>query len=142
MALGRRPIAISEKARTIVDVTPMTPAGRQVVEAYGGGGFRVGGAAYKGSVLVFPDRTLAWPVGDIAEMTLENLEAALAGAEGLEILLVGCGARAAFIPPALRKAVRAAGPVLEAMDTGAACRTYNVLLSEERRVGAALIAVD
>lgn len=126
----------------MVDVTPMIPAGRQVVEAYGGGGFRVGGAAYQGSVLVFPDRVLAWSLGDIADMTLESLEPMLAGGEALEVLLVGCGTKAAFIPPALRKAVRAAGPVLEAMDTGAACRTYNVLLSEERRVVAALIAVD
>lgn len=126
----------------MVDVTPMIPEGRQVVEAYGGGGFRVGGMAYRGSILVFPDRTLAWSVGDIADMTLESLELAFTGYDDLEVLLVGCGAKAVFIPPALRKAVRAAGPVLEAMDTGGACRTYNVLLSEERRVAAALIAVD
>ncbi len=126
----------------MVDVTPMIPAGRQVVEAYGGGGFRVAGVAYQGSVLVLPERTLAWSVGDISDITLESLEAVLAGSDGLEVLLLGCGAKAAFISPALRAAVRAAGPVLEAMGTGAACRTYNVLLSEERRVAAALIAVD
>lgn len=126
----------------MVDITPMIPPGRQVVEAYGGGGFRVGGIAYRGSILVFPERTLAWSVGDIAEMTLESLEATLTGYDGLEVLLVGCGTKLVFISPAWRKAVRAAGPVLEAMDTGAACRTYNVLLAEERRVAAALIAVD
>ena len=59
-----------------------------------------------------------------------------------QILLIGCGQGAAMISPALRQALRAAGAVIDAMDTGAACRTYNVLLAEERRVAAALIAVE
>ena len=58
------------------------------------------------------------------------------------MVLIGCGARGGFIPPALRDGLKAQGLVCDAMDTGAACRTYNVLLSESRRVAAALLPVD
>jgi uncharacterized protein len=65
-----------------------------------------------------------------------------AGAAGqIELLLLGCGPRMALIPSTLRAALRAKGIVLEPMDTGAACRTYNVLAAEGRKVAAALIAV-
>ena len=126
----------------MVDITPEIPAGRQLVEAYGGGGFTVSGTAYRGSILVLPDRTVSWPVADIGELTLKSLEPILAEGGAIELLLLGCGARPAFIAPDLREQVRAAGPVLEPMDTGAACRTYHVLLAEGRRVAAALIAVE
>jgi uncharacterized protein len=120
----------------------MIPAGRQVVEAYGDGGFTVSGTAYRGSILVLPERTVSWPVSDIAEVSLESLEPILAEGGAIELLLLGCGARPAFISPDLRGQVRAAGPVLEPMGTGAACRTYHVLLAEGRLVAAALIAID
>ena len=126
----------------MTDVTPETPVGRQLVEAYGDGGFKVSGTAYRGSILVLPERTLGWPVADIGELTLESLEPILAEGGAIELLLLGCGARLAFIAPDLRQQVRAAGPVLEPMDTGAACRTYHVLLAEGRRIAAALIAVE
>ena len=63
----------------------------------------------------------------------------LAVAPAVEFLVIGCGARAMLVPPALRQELRDAGLRLDAMDTGAACRTYNVLLAEDRRVAAALI---
>jgi uncharacterized protein len=123
-----------------MDVTPLIPAGRQVIEGYGAGGFRVSGALYAGSVLVFVDRTELWSVGSLAEATLERFAPVLARGD-IEILLLGCGARMGMVPSALRQGLRAGGIVVDAMDTGAACRTYNVLLAEERRVAAALIAV-
>ena len=126
-----------------MDLTPLIPAGRQIVESYGGGRFRVSGQVFEGSILVLTDRTTAWSVADIASATLESLaavaEAARAGA--IDLLLVGCGARMAPLPPGLRQAFRAIGVVMEPMDTGAACRTYNVLMAEGRRVAAALIAI-
>ena len=112
-----------------------------LIDAYGGGGFRIAGESFRGSVLVLPDQTVAWPVASIAEVTLSSLGQVLASASAIEILLVGCGARMALIPPPLRQELRAAGLVVDAMDTGAACRTYNILRAEERRVAAALIAV-
>ncbi|MFO1050564.1 MAG: Mth938-like domain-containing protein, partial [Geminicoccaceae bacterium] len=57
------------------------------------------------------------------------------------ILVVGCGAKFVILSPALHQSVRAWGPVVEAMATPAACRTYNILLAEGRRVAAALIAI-
>ena len=121
-----------------MDVTPVIPAGRQVLESYGASGFRVSGTFYGGSILVFPDMTLDWPVGGIGEASVERFAPVMAHG-GIEILLLGCGRRMVLVPSALRRALRAGGIVMDAMDTGAACRTYNVLLAEERRVAAALI---
>jgi uncharacterized protein len=126
-----------------LDITPLIPAGRQIIESYGDGRFRVSGTVFEQSILVFPDRTLPWAPAAASEITLETLdEIAKAGAAGtVDVLLVGCGARMAMMPAELRRALRAAGIVIEPMDTGAACRTYNVLMAEGRLVAAALIAV-
>ncbi|MGE0117607.1 MAG: Mth938-like domain-containing protein [Dongiaceae bacterium] len=126
-----------------MDLTPLIPAGRQIVESYGGGRFRVSGRVFDGSVLVFGDRTVAWPVREAVAATAESLaEVSAAGQAGtVDLLLIGCGRRTAPIPDALRRSLRDSGVVTEVMDTGAACRTYNVLAAEGRRVAAALIAV-
>lgn len=126
-----------------MDITPLIPAGRQIVEAYGDGRFRVSGTLIEGSALVFPTRTLPWAVTDYAEVAAVSLaEIVVAGEAGeVEILLLGCGTRQAPLPRALRELLRDAGVVVETMDTGAACRTYNLLMAEGRRVAAALIAV-
>jgi len=121
-----------------MDVTPIIPAGRQVIERYGPSGFRITGVAHAGSVLVFPDRTSPWSVATIAEVTAETLRPVIEHG-GVEILLLGCGPRMMPVPPALRQELRAAGIIVDPMDTGAACRTYNVLMAEERRVAAALV---
>jgi uncharacterized protein len=123
-----------------MDVTPIIPAGRQVVESYGPAGFRVTGVSFADSILVFPDRTEPWPVASLAEASIEDFDRVAAHGD-VAILLLGCGKRMAPVPLALREALRARGIVVEPMDTGAACRTYNVLLAEERRVAAALIRI-
>ncbi|MEM7221729.1 MAG: Mth938-like domain-containing protein [Pseudomonadota bacterium] len=125
----------------MVELTPLATGDRLTVEAYGDGGFRLGGRRHEGSLLVLPDQVLAWPVAEFAQITAEGLLPLWQAAPHLEILLLGCGPRLRPVAPALSQAVRAAGPVLEPMDTGAACRTYNLLLAEGRAVGAALIAV-
>ncbi|HEY4164002.1 MAG TPA: Mth938-like domain-containing protein [Dongiaceae bacterium] len=127
-----------------MDLTPLVPQGRQIVESYGDGRFRVTGTLYTGSILVFPSRTVAWPVLEMAALSMENLAPIVAAGEAgeVDLLLIGCGARMAMIPGTLRTALRAKGVVIEPMDTGAACRTYNVLAAEGRKVAAALIAVD
>jgi uncharacterized protein len=125
----------------MADLTPRVPAGRQIIQSYGQGRFRIAGADYAGSVLVFPDRTLGWPVAAAHVITLASLaEVTRPGAE-IEVLLIGTGARTAVLAADLRAGLRAQGVVADAMDTGAACRTFNVLLAEERRVAAALIAL-
>ena len=121
-----------------MDVTPLIPAGRQVIDSYGAHSFHVSGAGFGGAILVFPDKTVSWPVTALADVTAESLRPVIEHG-GIEILLLGCGKRMQPVRPAVREALRQAGIVVDAMDTGAACRTYNVLLSEERRVAAALL---
>lgn len=127
-----------------MDVTPLIPQGKQIIDGYGDGGFRVSGVRVEGSVIVYPDRLAPWPPAILAEVTAAALEdVARAGRAGqVELLLLGTGARMAQIDRGLRQELRAAGVVIEVMDTGAACRTYNVLLAEGRKVAAALIAVE
>ena len=118
------------------------PTQRQVVQSYGPGRFRVSGVAWTAAILVTPDRTVAWEAAaaPMAEaLGVAALAPVLDATPAVEVLLVGGGARAAFIPPATRAALKARGLAVESMDTGAACRTYNVLLAEGRRVAAALI---
>lgn len=124
-----------------MDLTPLMPAERQVIEAYGSGGFRVSGTVHTGSIIVLPDATTPWPVASPDALDIASLAAVIAAEPPVELLLVGFGARMAMVPVALREELRTCGIVIEAMDTGAACRTYNVLLAEERRIAAALIAV-
>ncbi len=122
-----------------MDVTPLVAADRQVIESYGRTGFRVSGVAYEGAVLVFPDATQPWAgAANVTALTRESFDPVLARG-GVEILLVGCGPRMVPFPGHLRVALRASGIVVDTMDTGAACRTYNVLLAEDRRVAAALL---
>ena len=121
----------------MTDVTPLIPAGRQIVDSYGRSGFHVSGVAYEGAILVTAEATVAWPVGSLAEVTPDSLSVLFD--RGIEILLLGCGPRMVPVPPALRAALKAKGIVVDAMDTGAACRTYNVLVAEERHVAAALL---
>lgn len=121
-----------------MDLTPRIPAGRQVIERYAASGFRISGIVHRGSVLVFPDRTIPWPVESAASLSAESLSAVVEHGD-MEILLIGWGRDGRPVPPELRAALRAAGIVVEAMATGAACRTFNVLVGEDRRVVAALL---
>jgi uncharacterized protein len=126
-----------------MDLTPLVPQGRQIIESYGDGRFRVTGALHQGSILVYPEKTVAWDVVESAALTEESLAgiAAAGDAGKIDLLLIGCGARMVMIPQKLRAALRSHGVVIEPMDTGAAARTYNVLAAEGRKVAAALIAV-
>jgi uncharacterized protein len=109
-----------------MDLTPLAAAGRQIIERYGASGFRVSGVIYHRSVLVFPDRTVPWDAANASDVTVDAL-APVIGHGGVEILLLGLGRAACAVPAALRTALRSA------------CRTYNVLVAEDRRVAAALI---
>lgn len=125
-----------------MDITPPVAADRQLIQGYGDGGFRVSGRRYMGSILVLPHLTRPWPLDVVAYLSLEDLGPIRDASEPVGVLLLGCGNVGALIAPKLRAEVREWGVVIEAMDTGAACRTYNVLLSEDRDVAAALIAIS
>ncbi len=125
-----------------MDVTPVIAGDRQVIESYGRASFRVSGVAHEGAIMVFPDRTVPFAAHAMSEVSAATLAPLLARAGEVEILLLGCGARMALVPQALRARLKEAGIVVDAMDTGAACRTYNVLLAEDRRVAAALLPAE
>lgn len=122
--------------------SPAFYPGRAPIEAYGNGGFRFAGMSHRGSILILPSGIYAWNVNDAAAVDAQALAAALAENNSLRLLLLGTGRSQVFPSAVLRRDFEAAGIGLEAMATGAAARTYNVLLAEGRDVGAALIAVD
>jgi uncharacterized protein len=112
------------------------------VEAYGGGGFRVSGERMAGSILILDDVVQAWTASDLKALTPEHFAAVLAAPpEAVEFVLLGTGAKVAPAPRPVREALQAAGVGLEVMSTPEACRLYNVLAAEGRRIVAALIAM-
>lgn len=116
--------------------------GRHQIDAFGGGGFRFAEMSHRGSILATPSGVRIWPVSAFAELTLASLQPILDEAEAIDFLILGIGREIAFLPPSLREPLKAVGITVEAMATPAAARTYNVLVAEERRVAAALIAVE
>ena len=116
--------------------------GRHQLDAFGAGGFRFAGMSHRGSVLALPGGIRIWPVARFSEITPELLQPVLDEADSIDFLLIGTGADIAFIPHDWRALLKERGITVEGMATGAAARTYNVLVAEERRVAAALIAVD
>ncbi len=111
------------------------------IESYGNGGFRFAGMSHRGSLLCFPDGIWAWPVISLAELSALALAPAFARAASLDFFLIGAGLDPWILPEALRVRFHEASLAVDAMTTGAAARTYNILLAENRRVGAGLIAV-
>lgn len=104
------------------------------VDGYGPGFFRIGGKVVDGPVMVMPGGVRGWGGYD-------DTVALLAEAGDIDVLFVGTGAEIAHVPADFRTRLEEAGLGVEAMASPAACRTYNVLLSEGRRVALALIPV-
>jgi uncharacterized protein len=111
------------------------------VDAYGNGGFRFAGMSHRGSLLCFPDGIWAWPINDVTELDEAVLAAVFDRAESIDVFLLGAGRDPWVLPDKLRQRFRELSLSVDAMTTGAAVRTYNILLAENRRVGAGLIAV-
>lgn len=111
------------------------------IDAYGNGGFRFAGMSHRGSLLCFPDGIWAWSVNSLTELSAEALAPVFARAERLDFFLIGSGAEPWALPETLRTRFRETSLSVDALTTGVAVRTYNILLAENRRVGAGLIAV-
>jgi len=112
-----------------------------LIEAYGNGGFRFSGMSHRGSLLCFPDGIWAWPVSGLTDVSAAVLAPVFARAERLDLFLIGAGHDPWVLPEALRAKFREISLSVDTMATGAAVRTYNILLAENRRFGAGLIAV-
>ena len=117
------------------------PSQVQVIRSYGPGRFVIGEREWREPVLVTPGATVGWNVARAEDLTVASVATLREGPRPTELLVLGCGPRAAFLAPALRAEIKAAGLAVEVLDTGSACRTYNVLLAEGRRVAAALMPV-
>jgi len=113
-----------------------------VIDSHRGGAFRFGGMSHRGSLLCLPDGVWAWAVAAADELTDAALAPVFARADALDFFVLGAGPAPWVAPQALRARFREANISFDAMTTGAAVRTYNVMLLESRRVGAGLIAAD
>lgn len=116
--------------------------GRAPIDAYGNGGFRFADMSHKGSILCLPSGVHGWDPADPNALTTSDFAQVLAESLQIEVLLVGMGRDLRRLPHELKEDLKAAGIASDPMSTGAAVRTFNVLLAEDRAVAAALIAVD
>lgn len=122
-----------------MDITPVIPKGKQVLTGYGAGAFKVNNENIPGSILLLPDRLIPWNAAEPFDP--DTLRPLFPYLENIDILLIGTGKNMAFLPPDIRLMLKGRGIAADIMSTGAACRTYNVLLAEERRIAAALLAI-
>lgn len=112
------------------------------ITAYGNGGFRFADMSHRGSILCLPTGIHAWAPHEADALTLSDFELVLADLTENAVLLLGTGMTQIFPDAEITQAFTGARIGLEPMSTGAAARTYNILLAEGRAIAAALIAVD
>lgn len=115
--------------------------GRAPIDAYGNGGFRFADMSHRGSILCLPSGIHGWDKQDGSPLTLDDLQRVLDEAGDIEVLLVGTGKEIHPLAPEIKAALRERRISSDPMSTGAAVRTFNVMLAESRAVAAALIAV-
>jgi len=126
----------------MVDVTPLIRSDQQVIQSYANGVFKVSSVSYDHPIIVTAEETSAWDVDDglaVADLKIDHFKALIDNADHIDVVLFGAGKTMAFLPKDLRNALRDAGLSVDIMDTGAACRTYNVLMAEGRQVACALL---
>ncbi len=123
-----------------MDITPVIPKGQNVIKGYGNMTFKINDDEHESSIIVFPEKVLSWEVKSYDELSLESLEH-INICDDLEILLLGCGHEHRPLDATIATELQKKGIGVEVMTTGAACRTYNVLLAEGRKVAAALIMI-
>lgn len=111
------------------------------LEAYGDGGFRLAGQRFDGSLIVTPVGIYPWDVRSIFDVTTASLAPVIEAVGTFDFLIVGSGERAASLPEEVFRRLTSETVFPDVIATGPACRTYNLMLSENRRVAAALIAV-
>lgn len=116
--------------------------GRPIIDAYGNGGFRFADMSHRGSLLFLPNGVYSWPVSQADKLSARDFAQIYSQTKDISLLLLGTGDIIMAPPETVRLACQASGVTIEAMTTGAAVRTYNILIGEQRPVAAALIAVS
>lgn len=124
-----------------MDITPHIRESRVVVDGYGDGGFRINGDRREGALVVLETEAVSIEVQGLADLTVEALAPLFEKADELDVVIFGMGERMAFIPPSVLKALAEHNIGADPMDTGAACRSFNVLVTEDRRAAAVLLPV-
>ncbi|MGH1376452.1 MAG: Mth938-like domain-containing protein [Alphaproteobacteria bacterium] len=122
-----------------MDVTPLVPKGQQIIQSYAQSRFKVSGETYDSAIIVSPERTVAWDVHDVDTLQVDDFSSLIACKGQHDVVLLGVGKTMMAIPAELRLSLKKQGLNVDFMDTGAACRTYNVLMAEGRRVVCALL---
>jgi len=112
------------------------------IDAYGNGGFRFAAMSHKGSLLCLPGGMFAWDVENVADIDETSLAPVLKAHKEIDVLLVGLGSDIVLFDPKIRQILRDHNIIVDAVGTGGAVRTYNILLAEDRAVAAALISVQ
>lgn len=119
-----------------MDITPLLKPEQKIIQSYGAGFFRVNGVIFKCPILICGDDVSEWKCGDdICNLSPDILSLK----NSIEILLIGTGKNSPIIPPSKRQHLIGLGFPVDTMDTASACRTYNVLAAEGRRVAGALV---
>ncbi len=123
-----------------MDVTPRVGKGKNIIHSYAGGRIKVGENVFDRPVIVTPDSVIMWDiVVAAADLQAPDFEPLAVMKGVIDVILLGCGKTMVFLKPDVKLALSGKGLNVDVMDTGAACRTYNVLMAEGRRVAAALI---
>ncbi len=123
-----------------MDITPLVAKGQQIVKSYSNGVFHISNETYQTAVLLSPEKTTPWgDFIDSSDICLSDFEPIIALTSEYDVFLLGTGKTMKFLDPELKKQLRAEGVVFDMMDTGAACRTYNVLMAEGRRILVAML---
>ena len=124
-----------------LNLIPSSVNKHPLIRSYGSGGFKIDEEKYIGSLCIFRENIIPWPVNTPDEISLGTFNQEFLKDASSQVLIIGCGEKFLSPPPKLRSELRSHNIVLEWMATGAACRTFNVLITESRDVGAALLAV-
>jgi uncharacterized protein len=125
-----------------IQIRPAHFPGRAPIDAYGNGGFRFADMSHRGSLLCLPSGIHGWDAVEGDELTIDHFSRVIEQAAEIGVLLIGCGTGMRLLPLPVRSALKQSGIAIDMMSTGAAVRTFNIMLSEERPVAAALIAVE
>jgi uncharacterized protein len=125
-----------------MDVTPLIKEGQQIIQSYAAGVFRISGISYEHAVLTSPLETIGWNAPPFEALTIDDFSPLFEEADNIDVVLLGVGEKMQFMNPALRNALKEKGLSVDVMPTDAACRTYNVLMAEGRRVVAALLPTE
>lgn len=119
-----------------MDITPLIRPETKIIQSYGAGFFRVNGDVWKTSILVSGETVAEWFLQDNNALIITEQIKAIQ--KNIDVLLIGMGASFGVLPPSQRRQFAGLGFTVDVMDTPSACRTYNVLTAEGRRVAAAL----